>query len=100
MRRRRLCRAISCAVVVLGAAALLAPPAGAAASAQKVQPASGPPIPVTFLNLDATSSTLPARQGGQREETADSKGERFQIHPFLNELDRWNTAKILPRIGP
>jgi len=65
MRRRRLCRAISCAVVVLGAAALLAPPAGAAASAQKVQPASGPPIPVTFLNLDATSSTLPARQGAK-----------------------------------
>src|SRR4029079_12304912 len=52
-------------VVVLGGAALLAPPAGAAASAQKVQPASGPPIPVTFLNLDATSSTLPARQGAK-----------------------------------
>ncbi len=65
MRRRRLCRAISCAAAVLGAAALLAPPAGAAATAQKVKPAAGPPIPVTFLNLDATSSTLPARQAAK-----------------------------------
>jgi branched-chain amino acid transport system substrate-binding protein len=65
MRRRRLCRAISSAAAVLGAVALLAPSAGAAAPAQKVKPAAGPPIPVTFLNLDATSSTLPARQGAK-----------------------------------
>ena len=65
MRRRGLCRAIWCAVAMLGAAALLAPAASAAERAQKVPPASGPPIPVTMVNLDATSSTVPARQGAK-----------------------------------
>jgi len=65
MRRRRLCRAISCVALVVAASALVASPAGAATASQKVKPASGPPIPVTFVNLDATSSTVPARQGAK-----------------------------------
>jgi branched-chain amino acid transport system substrate-binding protein len=67
MRRRRFCRAIWCAVAVLGAVAVtpLAQPATAADRTAKVPRASGPPIPVTFVNLDATSSTLPARQGAK-----------------------------------
>src|SRR5262245_6790112 len=66
MRRRRSCRAIWCAVAALGAIAIAVPGvAGAAERTQKVAPASGPPIPVTFVNLDATSSTTPARQGAK-----------------------------------
>src|SRR6476659_4051996 len=63
MRRRRLCRAIWCGAAVLGAMALSAPSASAAEPAAKVKPASGVPIPVTFVNLESTSSTVPARQG-------------------------------------
>jgi len=65
MRRRRICRAVSCVAVVFATAATAASPAGAATSAAKVKPASGVPIPVTFVNLDATSSTVPARQGAK-----------------------------------
>ena len=65
MRRRRICRAIWCGAAVLGAMALSAPSASAAEPAAKVKPASGTPIPVTFVNLDATSSTAPARQGAK-----------------------------------
>jgi branched-chain amino acid transport system substrate-binding protein len=63
MRRRRIFRAISCVALVLATSAAAALPAGAATTAQKPKPASGPPIPVTFVNLDGTSSTLPARHG-------------------------------------
>ena len=70
MRRRRTCRAISCIAAVVGVAALVSPSmvSIASASVREVVPgqkATGAPIPVTFLNLDATSSTLPARQGAQ-----------------------------------
>jgi len=54
---------MSCVVFVVVAIALAAPQARATTATQKVKPASGPPIPVTFVNLDATSSTVPARQG-------------------------------------
>jgi branched-chain amino acid transport system substrate-binding protein len=65
MRRRRICRAISCVALVVVPVAFVSASAGAATSAQKAKPASGPPIPVTFVNLDATSSTVPARQGAK-----------------------------------
>jgi branched-chain amino acid transport system substrate-binding protein len=65
MRRRRISRAISCVALVVATTALAALPAHAATTAQKAKPPSGPPIPVTFVNLDATSSTVPARQGAK-----------------------------------
>jgi branched-chain amino acid transport system substrate-binding protein len=65
MRRRRICRAVSCVAVVFATAVLGAQPAGAATSAAKVKPASGVPIPVTFVNLNATTSTVPARLGAK-----------------------------------
>jgi branched-chain amino acid transport system substrate-binding protein len=65
MRRRRLCRAVWCGAAAFGAIALAAPSLGAAVPSAKVKPASGVPIPVRFVNLEATSSTVPARQGAK-----------------------------------
>ena len=90
MRRRRSCRAISCVALVLGAIALAVPTAGAATATQKATPASGPPIPVTFVNLDATSSTLPARQGAkaavkQLNRTGGIGGRPIQLTECLTD---------------
>ena len=57
--RRRWLGTVSVVVIV---AALLASPLASVGGAQK---ATGTPIPVTFVNLDATSSTAPARQGAR-----------------------------------
>jgi branched-chain amino acid transport system substrate-binding protein len=56
--RRRTARVAIGAVALLGALGGIVPaaPAGAAR-------ASGPPVPIQFVNLDATSSTVAARQG-------------------------------------
>ena len=56
MRRRRARIAACSGIAALGMLATLAPPAAAANP-------SGTPIPVQFVNLDATSSTAAARQG-------------------------------------
>jgi branched-chain amino acid transport system substrate-binding protein len=90
MRRRRFCPAISCAVLVVVATAFAVPAAGAATATQKAAPASGPPIPVTFVNLDATSSTVPARQGAraavkQLNRTGGVNGRPIQLTECLTD---------------
>ena len=90
MRRRRLCRAISCVALVIASTGLGTSIAGAATATQKVKPASGPPIPVTFVNLDATSSTAPARQGAkaavkQLNRTGGIGGRPIQLTECLTD---------------
>ena len=90
MRRRRFSRAISCVVFVVVASALVVPQAGAATAAHTAKPTSGPPIPVTFVNLDATSSTSPARQGAkaavkQLNRTGGISGRPIQLTECLTD---------------
>jgi branched-chain amino acid transport system substrate-binding protein len=59
MSRRQARRAVGALIAVVSGIVALAGPASAAA------PAPGVPIPIQFVNLDATSSTVAARQGVQ-----------------------------------
>lgn len=64
MRRRPARLALGTGLAVLGALGVLGAPGGITPPAGAAR-ATGPPIPIQLVNLDATSSTVPARQGVQ-----------------------------------
>ena len=63
MRRRRAGLAAGTAIAAITLVATLVAPATTAGAADAAAKATGPAIPIQFVNLDATSSTTAARQG-------------------------------------